>query len=268
MARNADDPFEQAKALYREKLTPVSTGKIRTLLERFVAHPGRGHPSGEVAYGWSLLANIKLCDYLNRWNKAGQAELDTAASDITKALSIDPNHPSFAYYAEGFLHRAKGDHEAAQQAFQQSLAHGGAVRARAQSANELVYLGQPEAAVQAVDAAIAESLGHPALGMFHWIKGRALFFAADYEKAIPCFCESIKSWQALWYNRLHLASAYALTGRQRKAYRELRDFDEQFPGHATLAQVKQLERTTPNETLFVVVGRRNFHTGLRLAGRI
>lgn len=266
MAEDATDPYKEAKALYRKKLTEDSTGRIRNLLQTFVHNPGT-YPRGDQAYGWSLLANIKLCDYLNRWNKAGQTELTEAESHIKSARLHEEHHP-YAYYAEGFLHRARGEHEAAKRAFQQSRDYGGAERALAQHANESVYLGEPDAAVQEIDAAIAAKPGHPALGMFHWIKGRALFFAAEYEDAIPCFQQSIGSWQSLWYNRLYLASACALTGRLRKAHKELRDFDGQFPGYTTLAQVRQLERITPNETLFVVVGRRNFRAGLRLAGRI
>lgn len=270
MAGSGNGPYEQAKALYRKRLTEESTWQIRNLLQTFVGNPG-DYPSGDQAYGWSLLANIKLCDYLNRWNKAEETELTAAASHINSARVHEENHP-FADYAEGFLYRARGDHAEAQRAFQKSIEHGGAARARAQHANEFVYLGDPDAAVQEIDREIAAETAagasHPALGMFQWIKGRALFFAGEYEKAIPCFRQSIESWQKLWYNRLYLVSAYALTSRQRKAYQELRDFHEHFRDCTTIAQVKRLERSTRNETLFVVVGRRNFQTGLRLAGMI
>lgn len=263
MAENANDPFEQAKALYREKLTPDSTRQIRSLLQTFVATPG-SHPAADVAEGWSLLANIRVCDHLNRWNNAGKPELDAAATAVENALRIDPNH-AFAHYAKGFIHRAKGEHDEAHKAFKQSHDLDRSVRAHAQYANELVYVGRPDEAVQEIDEAIRMASGHPALGMFYWIKGRALFFIGQYEEAIPWLRESISSWEALWYNRLYLASAYALAGKQQEARQELRKFDRRFPECATLAHVDLLERRSPKETP-LVVARRNFRQGLRLAG--
>lgn len=264
MAENAHDPLAQAKALYREKLTPDSTRQIRTLLETFVATPG-DRPPRDVAEGLALLANIRVCDYLNRWNGAGKAELDAAAADVEKALGIEPNH-AFAHYAKGFIHRARGEHDQAHAAFKHSRNLDSSVRAHAQYANELVYLGRPDEAVQEIDEAIRTGSGHPALGMFYWIKGRALFFMGQYDEAIPWLQESINSWEALWYNRLYLVSACALAGRTQEARQELRKFDRRFPDCATLAQVDQLERRSPREHLLVVAGRRNFRQGLRLAG--
>lgn len=142
MARSAGDPFQQAKALYGQTLTPPLTQQIRNFLETFVVNPGGPLP-GDVAEGWSVSANILVCDCLNRWHDAGQPELDGAA----------------------------------------------------------------------------------------------------------------------------LASAYVLTGQPQEAQCELQKFDQQSPGHTTLAEIEQLERRSPNESLFVVTGRRNFRQGLRLAGR-
>jgi tetratricopeptide (TPR) repeat protein len=263
MAENANDPFEQAKALYREKLTPDSTRQIRNLLQAFVATPG-SHPAADVAEGWSLLANIRVCDHLNRWNNAGKPELDAAATAVENALRIDPNH-AFAHYAKGFIHRAKGEHDEAHKAFKQSHDLDRSVRAHARYADELVYVGQPDEAVGDRQGD-QDGLRPPGPGHVLLDQGAGLFFMGQYEEAIPWLRESISSWEALWYNWLYLASACALAGRQQEARQELRKFDRRFPECATLAHVDLLERRSPKETPLVVVARRNFRQGLRLAG--
>ena len=101
--------------------------------------------------------------------------------------------------------------------------------------------------------------------MFYWIIGRARFFMGQYGDAIPWLRRSIKLWPHLWYNRLYLASAYALSGKKAAASRALKEFEDQFPGY-TLARVAEHERTNPNDNPFVVAGRSRFHEGLRRAG--
>jgi len=253
MARTQRDSIARARTLYDKRLSAQSTQQMRGLLETSAADAA------------ALIATTALCDYLNRWNAAGPAEVAKAETAVQHALALNPTH-FLAHYAKGFLHRARGQHEAALAAFTEALEHNpGFARGHAQKGAELLYLGRPEEAIVEVEKAIELNPRSPSLGMFYWIIGRARFFMGQYAEAITWLQRSVRLWPNLWYNRLYLVSAHALLGNKSAASRALRDFDREFPGH-TLARVVADEGTNPNKNRFVVSGRRQFHDGLRRAG--
>ena len=254
MPTDMSDFFERAEALYNKSLNEGSSKEIQFLLEQAEAQ--------RAAYA----AIVGLCDYLNRWNAAGKMNLTQAASQIKTALKINPNL-ALAYYAQGFIHRTEGKHTEALASFTKSLEIDDAyARAHAQRGAELLYIGHPEEALCAVRKAIELTPpGHYTLGMFYWIMGRTHFFMQDYKETIPCLRRSIEMWPTLWYNRLYLVSAYALSGDIDNAHSELETFDSKFPGYS-IARVVKNEKTNPNKNEFVVEGRRKFHSGLRKAG--
>ena len=243
----------RASALYEKRLSPASTRNMRGLLDA-------SRHEGAV-----LHATTVLCDYLNRWNEAGPAEVAEAEAAVLQALRHNPDH-ALAHYAKGFVHRTKGEHEAALAAFTEALKHDpDFARAHAQRGAELLYLGRPEEAIVEVETALRLSPRSAQRGMFYWIIGRARFFMGQYSQAIPLLRRSIRLWPHIWYNRLYLASAYALSGKPAAASRALQEFEHEFPGYS-LARVREHERTNPNDNPFVVAGREQFHEGLRRGG--
>lgn len=253
MNSSRGDSIARARTLYDKRLTAQSTQEMRGLLDATAAEAA------------ALIATTVLCDYLNRWNDAGPAELATAETAVQQALAINPQL-ALAHYAQGFIDRTRGRHEAALAAFTEALKYNpGFARGYAQKGAELLYLGRPDEAISDVEKAIALSPRSASRGMFYWILGRARFFMGQYAEAIPWLQRSVRLWPNLWYNRLYLVSAYSLLGKRAAARRVLHAFDQQFPGY-TLAQVVTDERTNPNTHRFVVAGRRQFHEGLRRAG--
>lgn len=247
------ESIARASALYEKRLSPESTNHMRGLLE------ASQHESAV------LHATTLLCDYLNRWNEAGPAEVEKAEMAVLEALKSNPNH-ALAHYAKGFVHRTKGEHEAALDSFTETLEYiPDFARAHAQRGAQLLYLGRPQEAIAGVEKALEVSPRSAQRGMFYWIIGRAQFFMGQYAEAIPWLRRSIRLWPHLWYNRLYLVSAYALLGRKAAASRALQEFEGQFPGY-TLARVVEHEGTNPNDHAFVVAGRERFHDGLRSAG--
>jgi tetratricopeptide (TPR) repeat protein len=247
------ESVSRASALYEKRLNPQSTQEMRGLLEA-------SHHETAVLHATTL-----LCDYLNRWNEAGPEEVAKAEAAALQALGSNPSH-ALAHYAKGFVHRTRGEHEAALAAFTETLKHvPDFARAHAQRGAQLLYLGRPQEAIAEVEKALEISPRSAQRGMFYWIIGRARFFMGQYAEAIPWLRRSIRLWPHLWYNRLYLASAYALAGRRAAASRALREFEREFPGY-TLSRVTEHERTNPNDNPFVVAGRDQFHEGLRRAG--
>lgn len=254
MPQHASDLIAQAETLYEQTLTPDKTRQIRDLFQKALAQAeGR-------------LANIIICDYLNRWNGAGPSAVDEAETAAQRALQLDPN-AAVAHHALGHIHRTRDRHQAAIDAFDQALGQNpGFARARAQKANALFYLGRFEEALREIETAIQQGAGHQAaLGMFQWIKGRTLFMLGRYQDAVTALQQSIASWPDLWYNRLYLVSAYAELGQSDDARRTLDAFNGKFPGY-TLRRVKENEKANPSNSPQVVEGREKFHEGLRAAG--
>jgi adenylate cyclase len=246
-------PFAEATTLYDKRLDPQATQRMRGLLEASRHETAVFH------------ATTVLCDYLNRWNEAGPDEVKKAEEAVLEALKGNPDH-ALAHYAKGFVHRTKGEHDAALASFTETLKYAPEfARAHAQRGAQLLYLGRPQEAIAAVEKAIELSPRSAQRGMFYWILGRAYFFSGKDADAIPWLRRSIRLWPHLWYNRLYLVSALAHSGKRAAARRELQAFDKEFSGH-TLARVQQHEKTNPNDNPFVIAGRRRFHEGLTLAG--
>ncbi len=270
----AVDAVSPASVLHNELVTPENTLFFRKILEKALENPA-GLDRRLLARAWALLADLRVSDYLNRWNEArngleaAKVLLEGARDAVQKALDLDGS-VALAHYANGLIHRAEGDHPGALKEFEQALNYDpDFARAYAQNASEWINLGQPDKAPSLVKKAIKLSPRDPSLGMFHWNLGRAYFFEGRYREAIPSLREALKLRPNLWHNWLYLASAYALIKNKRRAKEVLRDF-RTYPLFSdlkfTLTLVKEYERANPNTTRAVVRGRDKFHRGLIEAG--
>lgn len=265
---NRNSPGElisRARVLHRQLRTPENSLEIRGLLQRALADPA-GLAPRDLAETWSLLAEILMCDYLNIWNGAGTGELARAEEAVRRALDIVPDLAG-AHYASGLIHRARGRHEAALAAFARSVElNPEFALAHAQQGAQLIYTGRPLEALPLIEAALRISRPQsPARPMFCWYMGRAYFYAGKYGDAIPWLQQSVEGRGNLWYNRLYLVSAHALSGDRDAAAEVLRAFNVEFPNF-TLARVIASEQTNPNDNPIAVAARQQFHDGLLRAG--
>lgn len=243
----------RARAIYDGRLHARGTKRMR------------GHLEAHAADSSALLATSVLCDYLNRWNDAGETEIAKAEAAVSHVLLVKPDH-YLGHYAKGFLHRTRGEHEQALAEFTETIRHNPRfARAIAQRGNELIYVGRPQEGIAEVQRAIDMAPKSPSLGMFQWIIGRARFVMGEDREAIDWLQKSVKSWPDLWYNRAYLIAAFALAGQMGAAKRALRAFDKRFPGW-TIDRVVREERANPNNDPFMVNGRQRLHDALLNAG--
>src|SRR5262249_19737292 len=141
MKSSPNTAFARARTLYNQRLTADTASEMRGLLETPAA---RADSSPEAP---ALLAATVLCEYLNRWNDADHSHIAKAEAATKQALAADPTH-ALAHYAKGFVHRAKGEHEAALAAFGEAARLSpGFARAHAQRGAELLYLGRANEAI-------------------------------------------------------------------------------------------------------------------------
>jgi adenylate cyclase len=265
MQRSAADPDAvdlrfRAVALYISGITPEHTLEARRLLEQSVQLDTNS------AESWSWFAEIVMTEYLHHWNKVGKEDLNLAEHAIAKAVEIDPNIAQ-AYYAEGLLRRARGQHNGALEAFSRALEiDPNLPRALAEKGNELTLLGRPTEAPPLVEQAIRLSPRDPALGGFDWIIGRAHFSAGDYREAVSWLRRSVALRPHDWYVWLYLVSAYALDRQPDEARKVLQEFNNrsEFAGY-TLQRVASID-TNPDDNPAELATRQNFRAGLELAG--
>jgi tetratricopeptide (TPR) repeat protein len=254
MAISRGASFARARTLYERRVTPQRARQMRGLLDESAAETA------------ALMATTVLCEYLNRWNDAGSAEVAAAEAAVQQALAADPTL-FLAHYAKGFLCRARGQHQESLEAFDQTIRYeSDFARAYAQKGEELVYLGRFEEGIAAVEEAMRRSPNSSVRGYFYWVIGRARFFMDEDAEAFSSLQASVRNWSNVWYNRLYLVSAHAQSGTGSAAARRvLQAFNRQFAGY-TLARVFDNERATPDDHPLVVAGRERFHEGLRRAG--
>ena len=265
MQQTAADPDAvdlrmQAMALYISGITPEHTLEARRLLERSVQRDPNS------AESWAWLGEIIMSEYLHHWNKVGKEDLKEADEAVGKAVAVDPNIAQ-AYYAEGLLRRAKGQHDGALEAFSRALElNPNLPRALAEKGNELILLGRPEEAPPLVERAIRLSPRDPSLGGFYWIIGRAHFFTGDYHDAISWLRKSVALRPHDWYVWLYLVSAYALDHQPDEARKVLQEFNNrgEFAGY-TLQRIASID-TNPDDNPVVVAAGQRFRNGLQIAG--
>jgi adenylate cyclase len=255
--RSSDDPLYLAKALYERPVTRERTEEMRGLLDRSAAETA------------AYTAVTDLCRYLNRWDDKGPAELDRFEAVVQRALEHNPQF-YLAYYALGFLRRARGRHQEALAAFEETIKYAPPTFSRvyAQKGEQLLYLGRFSESIAEVNRALEINPNSKVRGYFYWVLGRAHFFQEDYETAIHWLQRSNRAWPEVWYNRAYLVAAHALLNQVAAARRVLRALDKGFgDSDFTLARVVRYEEdATPCDTPAVRAGRERFHNGLQRAG--
>ncbi len=174
------DLIGQARAIQSQVMTPENSLQIRELLRKALAEPV-GVELRRLAEAWCFLAEVLMCDYLNRWNGSGATEFAEAENAVQHALEIAPGIAA-AHYTSGLIHRAKGEHEAALAAFTRTVELSPEFAlAYAQQGAQLIYTGRPLDAVQPIETAIRISrANNPSRPMFYWYLGRAHFVAGNY----------------------------------------------------------------------------------------
>ena len=263
-----EEIMASAREIYASACTPANTKLITEVVEHVLRDPLH-QKDPEI---WALYANVRSCDYLNRWNGADAAELAAAEYAIKSALRLDPNHRR-AVYVSGFLYRARGRHAESLAAFDRVIALRPEATDRmtayayAQSGAQWMYLGHPERTGEFVEKAIAITpRDSPAIGVFYWIAGRVPFVQGNYGKAIDWLERSVTIRRNFWYTRAWLIAAYALSGQTDAARQGLIEFRALFPSLNSVGMVVNAEHNIPHSHPLLIDARKKVHEGLILAG--
>ncbi len=226
------------------------------------------------AESWSQLAGLLVNDYLNHWNEAKQSAeagrdlLRRAEKALAEAEKIDSTVAA-AHLADGFIRRAKGDHQGALDAFDRAIQlDPNSARAYAQKANQLVMVGRPKEAPPLVLKTIALSPRDPYVGTFYWVIGRAYFVMQNYDDAIVWLRKAVEVRPNVWYSRAYLLAAYAHLGRheQPEGRAALSDYTGEFSGY-TVQRIRDLyEKELPHTDPVMQASIQALYNGLQKAG--
>jgi tetratricopeptide (TPR) repeat protein len=268
--------LSRANAASNALITPQTSLFFREILEKALANPVGIAPRW-AAEAWALLANLLVNDFLHSWNHAGEVELNEAEDAMRNALAIDRSL-TLAHHAKGLIYRARGNHQAAYDAFARAVElDQNFARAHAQLGNEWTLLGKPAEALACVNEAIRLSPYDPASGTFYWIKGRAHFVAAQsddesnkdgqYAAAVRSLRESVERLPTFWYNWAYLISAYVALGQNENAESILYQFRSQSQfRELTLKEVKRYEKADPDDKPLIIKARRAVYEALKNLG--
>jgi class 3 adenylate cyclase/TolB-like protein/Tfp pilus assembly protein PilF len=214
-----------------------------------------------------LLASVLTVDVINGWNGAGKPEVDRAEVEAKKAISLDYNTP-LAHHALGWVHRLRGNHEAALDAFNEAIKiDPNFARAHAQAANEMVFLGNAKDAIPLVEKAIQLSPNDPFMGAFLWVEGRAYFTLRDYPNAIKALEKSVRLRPNLWYTQAWLVAAYALSNKNADARKALEAFKKAtFTTRYDLDRITQYYQEEQYQNPTLQAAAAEMLNGLRKAG--
>jgi tetratricopeptide (TPR) repeat protein len=265
---SVEEIMSSARDVYASACTPDNTMLITQAVEHVLRDPIH-QKDPEI---WAFYANVRCCDYLNRWNGSDAAELAAAERAVETALRLDPDHRR-AVYVSAFLHRARGKHAESLAAFERVIAlrpeatDRMIAEAYAQSGAQWMYLGHLERTRGLVEKAIAITPpGSPAIGVFCWIASRVPFVQGNYRAAIDWLERSVAIRRNFWYTRAWLIAANALSGQTHKAERALGEFRAVFPQLNSVATVVKAERSIPHSHPLLLDARIKVHDGLMLAG--
>ena len=187
----------------------------------------------------ALLAYWLAGDVLNSWNNAGKAEVERAEVAAKKAISLDPS-VARAHTALGWVHRIRGNHRAALDAFKEGMrVDPNFAPAYAQAANEMVFLGDAKDAIPLTEKALELSPHDMSKDVFTWVQGRAYFAIGDYEKAADALGKSVRARPNLWFSHIWLVSALALTNRDAEAKQQLEIFKKAYPARGDIAAISK-----------------------------
>jgi tetratricopeptide (TPR) repeat protein len=207
-------------------------------------------------YLLGLLANILVSDLLMAFNDADKddgaraKDVKRAEEAANRAISLAPK-TALAHFALGCVHRIRGHHQAAFDAFEAATKFDPKLaKAYAQAGNQKVFLGKPDEAILLAKKAIELSPQHSAAGTYSWVLGRAYFTQKKYPKAIEALEESVGKLSSHWFGQAWLVAAYALAGRVEDATRARVAFEKAFPrfGLDRITQIYQEDQYN-NETL-------------------
>ena len=262
-----EEIMASAREVYASACTPANTMLITQAMEHVLRDPIH-QKDPEI---WAFYANVRCCDYLNRWNGADTAELAAAERAVETAMRLDPNHRR-AVYVSAFLHRARGKHSESLATFERVIAlkpeatDRMVAEAYAQSGAQWTYLGKPERTRELVDKAIAITPPDlPAIGVFYWIIGRVSFVQGNYGEAIDWLKRSIAIRTNFWYTRAWLIAAYALNNQIHVAQQALVEFKALFPQLNSVAAVVDAEVSILFSHPLLIEAGQKVHDGLMLA---
>jgi len=233
------------------RFTPEDNAAAREFFLRAIAvDPGFARAHADLAWSHGI-------DTAFGWTDDSDASLKQAIENAENALALDDSVPQ-VHMAFANIYRRQQNAEASIAAARRAIAlDPNSADGYAQLANSLIYGGQPEAALKAVDSAARLNPRNPFF--FRYILGRARFQMEDYEDAAAILLSVLERNPDFVPARLTLAAAYGQLGRAD-------DAEWQALEILTLQPDYSLKKESERRTFFTGADHERFIEGLRKAG--
>jgi adenylate cyclase len=210
------------------------------------------------------LAVVNINDILNNWCDKPDEQRQHANELVNKALAINPNH-AYAYFIKSSILADEKKPEESVAAAEMAISlNPNLAPVYGWIGNLEMRLGHADETITYVGKALRLSPRDPMLANWLSFTGRAQFYLGRDDEAIDALHRAAAANPTISGTHLHLAAAYALTGRAAEAQASLAEFEKLEP-NTTISMIKsETETMSDNATFLNQRGR--LYDGLRKAG--
>jgi TolB-like protein/Flp pilus assembly protein TadD len=234
----AHDLHLQAKAAYL-KFTKTDNAMARRLASEAIA----SDPMNAVIKAYDAL--YCFVDYIMHWSDDTERSLETALKLAKEAITLDESDGTARWIITLVYMARRNFAEAYAQIKRAIELNPNDIEARGIYGNYLMYVGQPERALEQFE--IVKRHDPVDLTWLPWHRGMALFTASRYEEAIEAFSQIHEPSHEIMY---WLAASYTHLGRMLEAHDRLQEFLRlaqrdmtDFPGQDAQQWTNYLSRT-------------------------
>ena len=201
---DAHDFVMRGWAWWYRRMSPASRYEAQQAFEQALKADPR---SVEARIG---LATILISDIADGWSHNAENELPRAEELLHEALDCNPNR-SMAHYAMGLVRRSQGRLIESKMEFEAAVAlDRNNARAHFNLGNGLMFLGQPEAAIQHIEKALRLNPYDPNAANFYACLGMCRLLLNDPDRAIELLTRARAGNPRGFYVHLWLAAALGL----------------------------------------------------------
>jgi tetratricopeptide (TPR) repeat protein len=257
----ARELITQGWGLYQLPYTLVRWQEARRDFERALELDSR---SSEARIGLAAVLSTKLAD---GWSPVLQEDIPRAEQLLSEALDTGGvSSQAAARFTLGLLRQIQNRLLDAQKEFETAVSlDPNNARAYFHLGETLLYLGQPEAGIPALEKALQLAPDRPTLGFTFWALGTCQILLGRVDQAIGLLRRAVDADARKWVPYFYLAGAHGLQGDLESARAALAEAKTLKPAMRSLARMRVENSWLMNPTYWALQ-EKTLNVGLRLAG--
>jgi tetratricopeptide (TPR) repeat protein len=257
----ARELISQGWALYHQPYSPVRWQEARDDFERSLQLDPQ---SSEARIGLASILSAKLAD---GWSPVLQEDMPRAERLLLEAKDKgdDPNRAA-AHFTLGVLRQMQNRLLDARNEFELAISLDPNIgQARLHLGETLLYLGEPQAAISALEQALRLNPDDPDVAVTYWALGTCQLLLGRANQAIDLLQRARAANARSWAPYFYLAAAYGLKGDLERARSALAESQRLKPALRSVARMRA-ENAWLSNPQYWALQESTINLGLRRAG--